>query len=465
MKETLKQLIIDFHHSQIPIPDWRNFTLPNLPPEIRKAFVFVGMRRSGKTWCLYQQIQILIKQGVKLEQIFYLNFADDRLFEFKAEHFKLIISSYFELYPQYLNNPNIHFFFDEIHEITGWEKFIRRLLDTEKFSLYISGSSAKMLSTEIATQLRGRVIIQEVFPLSFYEQLHVVDPALLQLENKFISSQQKILINVYLQEYLRRGGFPEILSIFKIWQNYLKENNNTLLKTADFGVTSIVRYFLQSYIDSVIHRDIVDRHKIKNTLVIKYLLTHCLQNSAKLFSAHKIYKDLKSQQYKISKDSLYKFMSYFEDAYCVFSVSNYGFSLKKREHSPKKIYPIDTGLITAYTIKEPYEQATRFETAVFLHLRRQKNQLFYYKTKSDREIDFLTLSPQNEINLYQAVYDLSQLETLTREVRALQQAMEELKLETGTLITLDENEAKAIKVPQGKIYILPLWKLLLETKN
>lgn len=438
MTNFFKQLITDFHNSQIPTPSLRVFELPKLPQNVRKAFVFIGMRRSGKTWSLYQQMHTLMQLGIKQEQMLYINFADDRLVNVKSENLQSILDAYFELYPKYLDSKDIHFFFDEIHEIVGWERFIRRLLDTQQMNIYISGSSAKMLSKEIATTLRGRAIVREVFPFSFYEYLHFhkIEPT------KNTSTKQQIIIKSHLQNFLQYGGFPEIVS----------------LKTDD----EIHRELLQSYIESVIYRDIIERYKVTNVEVLKRLLIYCLQNSASLLSINKTFNILKSQGFSISKNSLYDFMTYFEDTYCIFSTSLYNFSVNKTTLNPKKIYLVDQGLITAYTIKDSFEQAARLETTVFLHLRRKYQQIYYYKTKDGKEVDFLTLTPDGQISLYQVSLDLSNDKTLQRETEALQQAMADLNVPTGAIITA--NEEQKIKTKNGEIQCIPLWKFLLSDK-
>ena len=167
MKNLFKELIASFHNSEIPIPCKRQSSVPILTEKLRKAYVLIGVRRSGKTWSLYQLMHELMAKGITKSKLLYINFEDERLVDMQTKNFQEILEAYFELYPEYLNRSDIYFFFDEIHEIDGWEKFIRRLLDQEKMQLYITGSSSKMLSIEIASSLRGRTLEQEIFPFSF----------------------------------------------------------------------------------------------------------------------------------------------------------------------------------------------------------------------------------------------------------------------------------------------------------
>lgn len=441
MKEIFKQLIVDFQKSALPKPSHRDFDLPKFPASVRKANVFIGMRRSGKTWALYQQMRALLAQGLKMEQILYLNFVDERLPNINSSDLQKILDAYFELYPQYINHPNVHFFFDEIQEIPDWEKFIRRLLDTEKMTIYITGSSAKMLSKEIASSLRGRTWVREIFPFSFAEYLQY-EP---KIDFKFpFSAKEQQVIKHHLQNFLRYGGFPEVVALYK---------DNFAWSASQF------RELLQGYVDSVVQRDIIDRHQLKNSVLVREFCTRCLKNSAKLFSVNKSYNELKSQGRKASKQSLYELMNYFEDAYCIFSMPAYNFSARKMANFEKKIYPIDQGLVTAYTIKEEYEDSTRLETAVFSHLRRHNQDVCYYKTGSGKEIDFLIMDVDGKPSLYQVALNLDDPETLRREVSALEEAMVKFKLEIGTIVTLDDE--REINIPSGKIQCIPIWKLLL----
>lgn len=454
MKELFKQLIIDFHKTTLPKPSYRSLNLPKLSPSIRKALVFVGMRRSGKTWALYQQMQSLLEQGEKIEQILYLNFEDDRLSMITTNDLQKILDAYFELYPQYINQPNVYFFFDEIQEIPSWEKFIRRLLDTENMKIYITGSSAKMLSKEIASALRGRTIVREIFPFSFIEYLHYFFNNSLNLQQPLATKKQQ-LIKHHLQHFLRWGGFPEVLVY-----------TSSFMKTEavqDGMLNNQLRELLQGYINSVIQRDIIDRYKLKNSLLVKELCIRCLKNGAKLFTVNKNYNDFKSQGHKVSKQSIYALMNYFEDAYCIFNIPAYNFSARKTANIGKKIYPIDQGLVTAYTIKEEFEASTRLETATFSNLRRQYQEVFYYKTKKNKEVDFLIFDKNGEPVLYQVSLDLSNKTTLEREVIALKEAMSELKLKTAFIITMDDEQE--IKISEGKIQCIPIWKFLLQAND
>ncbi len=434
MKNIFKELIINFHKSSIPIPLKREFSLPQFSQHVRKALIFIGMRRSGKTWSLYQIMQDLIGAGTDVSKMAYINFEDERLSEMQTKNLQEILDAYFELYPEYLHKNDIHFFFDEIHEIPHWEKFIRRLLDQEKMHVYLTGSSAKLLSKEIASSLRGRTYVIEIFPFSFREYLHAFN----QKISDHVGTSEKIRIRHHLQNFLQTGGFPE-----------------TIGRTVDE-----LRPLLQGYTDSVIYRDIIDRYGITNVLAVRQLLSQCLHNSATIFSIQKIYSMFKSLGYEVSKNSLYEYMMYFEDAYCVFSLQKFDLSLRKSASSMKKIFAVDQGLITAFSMASEFDASAQLETALFAYLRRQTPHIFYYKSSHNKEVDFfITLSDQTKY-LLQACVSLKNDDTCKREILGLERAMNEQKINTGIIVTLDDEEQE-LSVSSGTIFVKPAWKIFL----
>ena len=433
MREIFEQLILDFHHSKLPVPVKREIDILPFSANIRKAHVLIGMRRSGKTWTMYQRMNGLLGQGLDMTKILYINFEDDRLISMQTKDFQSILDAYFGLYPQHLDASDVHFFFDEIHEVKGWEQFIRRLLDREKMHIYISGSSAKLLGKEIASALRGRTMVTEIFPFSFREYLNFKG---LSLSPKS-TTKEKMVISHCMKDFLQYGGFPEAVSLDKRFFNDL----------------------LQGYIDSVIYRDIVERYNISNVHVIRELITFCLQNLSSLISINKIYNTFKSQGESIGKNSLYEFMGYLEDAYCVFSVPIFSHSRRKQAVNPKKIYAVDQGFITAYTVKPQFEEASRLENAVFCRLRQKNENIFYYKTKKGKELDFLSVAPNGKKDLYQVSVSISDKKAYDREVSALKQAMEELGAKEGIIITL--NDKKTITFKKRLIHCIPAWQWLI----
>ncbi len=436
MKELFKIIIAEFHATKPPIPVKRDLKTHPLK-DLRKAQIFIGMRRSGKTWIMYQIMHELLEQGVDLSKILYINFEDDRLSDMVAKNFQDILAAYYELYPNYVGADDIHFFFDEIHEIPVWEKFIRRLLDQEKMQLYITGSSAKMLGAEIASNLRGRTLVYEVFPYNFTEYLRAIEVPI----PDFIAGKARMVLQHHLKNFLTVGGFPEVVN-----------------KSAE-----VHRLLLQGYLDTVIYRDVIERHHIVNAHPLRLLLTHCMRNSATVFSINKIYNSFKSLGQEVSKNSLYEYMDYFEDAYCVFSLERFNLSLRKASHGMKKIFAVDQGLITSQTISRAFDEATLLETAVFAHLRRKSHDVFYYNTKDGKEVDFVLAPLGFESSLYQVSVTLKDPSTRQREIDALATAMKEQKIKAGVIVTLEEEEKVILK--DGTIKIIPALNFLLERES
>ncbi len=267
----------------------RDVKFPDAPNKIKVA---IGMRRVGKTYFLYQQILKMINQGVSKTAILYINFEDDRLFPLDEQTLAKLVDSFYSLYPEN-HDRKCYLFFDEIQNVKNWPIVIRRLHDTKNIEIFLTGSSAKLLSKEISTSLRGRSLAIEIWPYSFYEFMRsknlIIDRTL------YDKKTQDKLFQIF-HKYLTEGGFPEIISYD----------------------TDVKQQTLQEYLDVVIFRDIIERHNIKNTTLIKYMILSMIHNVGKPFSVNKFYNDLKSQGYQIGKDILYEYVDHIEDAYLAF---------------------------------------------------------------------------------------------------------------------------------------------------
>lgn len=428
MQVLIERLYGDFLERKLPeltqrIGDFR---------EVRgKALALIGMRRSGKTWLCYQLMDNLLKTGTPKERIFYLNFEDDRLYHFQLENCQTILDVFYGANPA-KKDVRCHFFFDEIQNIPGWERFIRRILDTEKASVYVTGSSARLLSAEIATGLRGRSLDREVFPFSFAEFLSALG---IEYDLKTPGAKGRLLLQQKAREYLQVGGFPEVIE-------------HDPQRRCEI---------LQSYIDAVILRDVVERHGVRNIEVLRALVHHILRNPATQLSIHKFYRDVKSRGLRIGKDDLYAFSDHLADAYLLFPVPLWTRSETKRQANPKKIYLVDSGLAHAWSVGITPDYGASLENVVFLGLRRRGISPGYYLTKTGKEVDFAYRSG-DQTTLIQVAWTLENDETRKRELRALKEASDELKNAKCTLVTLADEGTEA----EGKVKILPLWKFLLD---
>lgn len=404
MQEILEEFqakMVQFNHT---IP--REAVLPNVPHKIK---VIIGMRRTGKTYFLLQKIKELLSHDSGfLTRILYLNFEDDRLLPLTASKLGELLDSFYTLYPE--NHDHLcYFILDEIQNIPQWEIVVRRFFDTKKIDIFLTGSSAKLLSKEIATSLRGRSISTKIWPFSFKEYLTAKKIPLPKKPFGKISRDR--LLNA-LNAYMKEGGFPETIDLDSLDRNRI----------------------LQDYVDVVIFRDIIERYEITNIQLIKYLIKTLIKQSGSPFSVNKFFNDLKSQGMKVSKMTIHDYLSYIEDAYLLFAVPLYSESIRKTQTNPRKIYTIDTGLIHAYISSSSENLGHLFENLVYIELRRRGFEVYYYLTEDRYEVDFLAKDYKNKFHLYQVVWDPADAETLQREKRALKAAERELKIK-GEIIT------------------------------
>lgn len=376
-----------------------------------KIKIAIGMRRTGKSYFVYQTILNLLSEGVDKKTILYINFEDDRLLPLTQEKLAQLIDSFYAFYPEN-HDKKCYLFLDEIQNVADWALVIRRLHDTKNAEIYLTGSSAKLLSREIATSLRGRSLSVEIWPYSFPEFMNAKNIA---IDKSIYDNKTRDLLNQIFNVYLSEGGFPEVV-------NY---NFDARQQT------------LQEYLDIVIYRDIIERYNITKPALIKYMALSMVHNVAKPFSINKFYNDAKSQGYTIGKDILYDYAAHIEDAYLAFSVPLYDKSIRKVNTNPKKIYAIDSGLIRALTLDYENDFGRLFENLIYLDLRRRGCKIYYYLTKERFEVDFLIQTLRGEKKLIQVVWDYQDANTIEREERALNAAMKESKLR-GQIITLKD---------------------------
>jgi predicted AAA+ superfamily ATPase len=428
----IEALIADFQEREIPRVTPRSLSLPSLPG---KADVVVGMRRSGKTWFLYQQIGDLLAQEIDRSRLLYLNFEDERLLPLETQDLSRIPDAFYRRFPASREHP-CWFFFDEIQNVPGWESFVRRLLDTEKISLVLTGSSARLLSREIASSLRGRSLATEILPFSFAEALRHEG---LELPASWPpGARARSLLEHRFERYLETGGFPEVQAIPR-----------------DLRVR-----VLQEYVDVVIFRDVVERHGVENLQALRYLERSLLGSPAGRFSISKLFNDLKSQGVKVGKDTLYENLAQLEDSFLLFTVPVASPSVRVRQVNPRKCYPADPALSAALSFRASEDLGHLLETVVYLELRRRGRSLGYVTTRSGYEVDFLAEDSSGSRELVQVCADLEAPSTRQRELRALEEGMKETACEKATVVTMTE-EGSA-EVGGRTVRIVPAWRWLLE---
>lgn len=394
----------------------RDIHFPEAPSKIKVA---IGMRRAGKTYLIYQKILSMIQSGTPFSSILYVNFEDDRLLPLTQQRLAKIVDAFYSIYPEN-HERKCYLFFDEIQNVEEWPLVIRRLHDSKQVEIFLSGSSAKLLSKEIATSLRGRSLATEIWPYSFTEFCRALNTTI----NPILFSQKvKDNVTLLFHRYLSCGGFPEVITFSP----------------------DIRQKTLQEYVDIATYRDIIERHQIKNPWAVKYMLMSMLHNVGKSFSVNKIYNDMKSQGISIGKELLYEYVEHIEDAYLAFPVSLYDKSIRKIQSNPKKIYAIDPGIIRAVTMNYENDLGRLFENIIYIELRRLDCHVDYYLTHDRHEVDFLVSTAKGYRKLFQVAWDVENPKTLEREQRALQAAIQELNID-GELITLNSYLQYGIKL-------------------
>lgn len=404
----------------------------------KKATVAIGMRRTGKSYFLYQKIAELIKQGTPASAILLVNFEDDRLSGMTGKQLRELIEEYFRTFPQCRTDGCV-FVFDEIHVVNDWQRVIRTILDHEKAQVFLSGSSAKMLSTEIATSLRGRSMTVEVFPFSFSEYLSHKSVHHTSIVN--VPAEARSRLQHELRNYLTQGGFPEVTNL---------EPN-------------IARDVLQGYVDTVILRDVLERHSITSIVPLRQMTLQILSNPSSLLSLNKLHGDLRSRGISVSKDTIYAIAAHLEDAYLFQGIGIHSSSERVRQTNPRKVYPIDTGLSLAYIRTSQRDTGKILETATFLCLRRLCKRIDYYRTIEGYEVDFILGGNDFEDILIQTCAHMDTPEAREREVRALRSGMKEKKQKVGWIVSLEQDGK--IEIPEGTINVVPAWKFFLSAKH
>ena len=393
---------------------------------VREIKILTGVRRSGKSTLFYQIIDWLIKsKKISPKQILLINFEDEALANFTIED---IFNAYrTDVFPA---DKIIYLFLDEIQQNRGWEKWIRKKYDLKKkINFFVTGSSANLLKPEYATLLTGRNITRVIYPLSFKEILLFNE---ITIENiNLLTQDTKNLINNLLSEYMKSGGFPEIV----------------------FYKPDIKRKLLNQFFSDIIYKDIVNRYGCQPAR-IKDLAGYLLTNISSPASHRALRNAL-----GFGLNTIGEYLSYLEDAFLVFQLFSFDYSYKKQLVNPRKIYAIDIGLRNAVAFKFSRDTGRILENIVFLELKRRNLEMYYWKDKRGKEIDFLIRQDTTIKNAIQVCADPSDKKTLKRELSALEAAMNEFKLDKGLVITM--SETGKIKIGGKIIKFVPVYEWLI----
>lgn len=429
-KELLKQLIAGFQAS-LPVDVCPREL--SLPVDSGKIITVPGVRRCGKSSLFLLVInQLISEQIITKEQILFLNFDDERL-HLNADNLDEILQAYRELYPA-IPLKEVYMFFDEVQMADDWQPFVRRVYEQECRHVFLTGSNSRMLSSELATSLRGRTLQYEEFPLSFSEFCNFTEVD----TNYYVPENRARLINAF-KMYLHGGGFPEVVLAAPLYKDRI----------------------LQEYFFVMLYKDLVERYEIKNPEPIRYFIKRVMTNLTKPTSINRIYNELKSQGVSIGKNTLYDVIVQTESIYLFFSLTKYEPSLVKENTGDKKYYCIDNGLRSVLLNPQSEDNGKLLENAVFLHLRRNlriQEELHYYKGK--KECDFVVVEYDKVTRLIQISYQMNDEETRRREVDGLLEAAQMTGCRELTIITM-EMEAEW-KESDMLIHVLPAWKWMLD---
>lgn len=411
-KNLMRQIVLD---QRTAFKKEGNFIIRSVPNNFissKKIAVISGIRRSGKS--------TLLKQiSNSLDTYCYLNFEDERMLDFNYRDFNSLYEIFLELYGDQKN-----YLFDEIQNIFGWEKFVRRIFEEGK-KVFVTGSNAKLLSSELASTFSGRYIKRELYPFSFKEFL---DFKVFSLK-KYYDTKEKAILMRYLNEYLEQGGFPEII------------------------ISGNKKELTQLYQDILV-KDLLVRFKIRETKAFREVALFLLSNISSPISFGNIRNLLGVKSVTTVKN----YIDFFEEAYLFFSVYKFDYSVKKQIINDRKIYCIDTGIFNAVAFKFSQNLGKSLENAVFLELKRKEKEIYYHKGKN--ECDFVLRENSRITELIQVSAEVGDPETRQREIEGLLEAAKIYKADKAIIITLDQEES--FKISGVKIKIIPIWKWLLE---
>lgn len=379
----------------------------------------VGPRRSGKSSIL----KLLIK-NLEKDSWLYINFEDPVFIE---NNDPKVIEELIEAYEQYYSPSLKYLFFDEVQNIKYWEKAVRKLRDGAKYKIFITGSSSKLLSSELSSLITGRHLSYELAPLNFKEYLFFKN---ISVENLKEIVLQEAKIFKYFEKYLKIGGFPKIV---------LDEDME----------------LLKQYYPDILEKDIIKRHNIRQKDIVEKIGVFLLSNSSKILSITSL-----EETFNISFEAASNYLNYFKEAFLVFEVSQFSYSLKTQQKALKKVYAVDTGLANAVSFRFSEDYGRILENSVFLHLNQLAPEVYYYKTKSNLEVDFLVKYLNQKMDLIQVCADISDEKTKKRELKALIDAMMELDISSSVILTASEKDI--IKIDNRKIIIMPAYEWMLE---
>lgn len=425
MREAFKRVFIEFEERGLPELVKRELIVKTSP-----LTAIVGPRRAGKTYYFFQ----LIKEFGGVPNCLYVDFEHELLAGVKGSDLGEMLTAFRELYGR---DPT-HIFLDEVQAVPGWERFVRRLRDSGKYKVFVTGSSSKLLAREVATQLRGRAITYFLLPFSFREYLRSsgvkVDRRLLKYSDR---ARGEVLH--HLSRYLSDGGFPELVLRKELYDE-----------------------LLHSIVEGIFYRDLVDRFRVRRVSLLDYLMRLMARRVGKEFTITRIHKVLRSAGLRVSKATVMEYLNMMSEVMLFFYVKQLNTPLHEALKKPRKTYVVDNSLLRA--LGGSQEPTTLLENAVFLELLRMRNlnpflEINYWReAPNGPEVDFVLRERAAVKALIQVTYRLTP-ENEDREMRALLKASR--KLECGNLLIITWDQEETLRVGNKEVKVIPFYEWVL----
>ena len=446
-----EELVREYLDYELPPLVERRGTVGDLPSPKKRNLIYsiIGVRRCGKTFYQFQLMKELLEAGVSRSRIFYFPFDDDRLGEPGPDTGSRVLDAFYALSPE--ATDGCYLFFDEIQELPNWESFVRRVAEQHEVTLVLTGSSAKLLSTDIPTKLRGRSLAVEMWPLDFGEFCRFNGVDATSVGGAF-TSRAAAALSLAFSSYLDVGGFPAVQGLDPTMRVQL----------------------LQAYADEIVTKDVLERFGNASFRAGRRFALSALRSTGLKFSVNKQVNSLRSAGVSISNESAYALLGDFEDAHLVFKVVDYSLSIRDNPKAAYKVYSVDPGLSLAVAPASHVDLGQRLETAVFVELKRRhganrENVIARYSSPRCPEVDFVVgdVMLGAEYDLVQAAVESGAERLAARgvadkyrsEIGNLELAMGETGLRDSTLVTLGEE--RDVELPTGTVHVIPAWKWFL----